>query len=119
MTDSTPTPDREPLPYELPELFADELDDLDPVATLYAQLDRGPSARVSAEYLGGRRVDGVETDDSWIEGVPQVRPPGPWFQVGADDEILTDRGILDPYAPRDTDYPEGWWEPTPDGRDDQ
>ncbi|QBJ94751.1 hypothetical protein ERC79_01305 [Rhodococcus sp. ABRD24] len=59
--------DETPFDYELPELFADELLHLDPVATCAAVELYGPSARASVAYdRTGRRVDGLPVDDSWF-----------------------------------------------------
>lgn len=105
MTDSNPTPaERDPFDYEVAEQFADELHQLDPAATLAAQLEHGPSARVSAEYgRDGRRLDGLRlgVQDEWLDDAPEIRPPGP-HEIRADDEIWTDRGVLQPHEPQDT-----------------
>ena len=82
----TNTPaEREPFDYELPPLFQQQLESCDPVATLEAQLEHGPSARVSYEYdrlghpvSGPPRTDGFT--DAWFDD--------PWF---ADSEAPRDQ----------------------------
>ncbi|WP_064255866.1 hypothetical protein RBB84_02540 [Rhodococcus sp. D-6] len=65
-------------------LLAD-LEHLDPVQTLQAQLVHGPSARVSREYLNGRPVDGGPADDGWIDADPHPALLAELADLGTDE----------------------------------